>query len=130
MKEQVMYQDNYGPVEYPEQFEELINGRSIEEQLEFYRIGCGVYRHQMLNERRKSEYDYSCKLEDEKAVKSIIVKDGKIAGVMISDVHGKIIPCMVENGYCITDNDEPDGSGYKSFVLYRYLICVPSEFDC
>ena len=129
MKEQVMYQDSYGTVDYPEQFEQLIEGRSIEEQLSFFRMGCGIYRRQPLYERRANPYDYSCKLDDDKAVKSIIVKDGKIVGVMVSDVNGEIVPCMVEKGYCIRDDVELDGSGYKNFVLYIYLICVSEKFD-
>lgn len=130
MKEQVMYEDSYGSVDYPEQFEKILEGLSIEEQLAFFRMGCGVYRHLAVDERRANKYNYSCKLNDDKDVKSIIVKDGKIAGVMVSNVYGKIVPCMVEKGYCIRDDDELDGSGYKHFVLYSYLICVSEKFDC
>ena len=129
MKEQIMYQNSYGSVDYPEQFEKLIEGLSIQEQLAFFRMGCGWYLHQAFNERRKNEYNYSCNLGDDTAVKSIIVKNGKIAGVMVLNVYGETVPCMVEKGYCIRDDEELDGSGYKHFVLYRYLICVSEKFD-
>lgn len=129
MLEQIAYQDSFGKVEYPEDFESLIEGLPIGEQVRFFRLGCGVYTRESLYERRKNKYDFSCCIDDDKDVRSIIVKDGKIAGIMVSTVHGKIVPCMVENKYCIRDDEELDGSGYKSFILYRYLICVSEKFD-
>ena len=129
MPEQIAYQDSFGKVAYPEDFETLIEGLPIVEQMRFFRLGNGLYTRKPLHERRKNKYDYSCCLDDDKNVKSIIVKDGKIGGIMVSNVYGKIVPCMVENSYCIRDDDELDGSGYKSFTLYRYLICVSGEFD-
>ena len=129
MPEQIAYQDSFGKVEYPEDFEALIEGLPIGDQARFFRLGNGLYIRKPLRERRKNKYDYSCCLDDDKNVKSIIVKDGKIAGVMVSNVYGKLVPCMVENRYCIRDDEELDGSGYKSFTLYRYLICVSGEFD-
>ncbi|MCD7723758.1 MAG: hypothetical protein LUH82_07435 [Clostridiales bacterium] len=129
MKELVEYDDSFGTVNYPEKFEKLIEGLPVSEQLKYFRMGCGTYLNHSVKERRKSEYDYSCNLEDDNDVKSIIVKDEKIAGVMVKDVYGDIYPCMVEKGYIIRDDDELDGSGYKSFVLYSYLICVPADFD-
>ena len=129
MLEQIAYQDSFGRIAYPEDFEALIEGLPIGEQIRFFRLGNGLYTCKPLHERRKSKYDYSCRLDEDKNVKSIIVKDGKIAGVMVSNVYGEIVPCMVENKYCIRDDEELDGSGYTSLTLYLYLICVPGEFD-
>lgn len=129
MLEQVAYQDSFGRFEYPEDFEALIEGLPIGQQVRFFRLGNGLYTRKPLYERKKNEYDYSCFLDEDKNVKSIIVKDGKIAGVMVSNVYGKIVPCMAERSYCIRDEQELDGSGYKSCTSYRYLICVSGEFD-
>lgn len=129
MIEQVKYQDSFGEIEYPEGFEVLIQGLPIEEQVQYFRLGNGLYLSQAVLERRKSECNYSCRLDADEDVKSLIIKDGKIAGIMVSNVHGEIKPCLVEQGYCIRSDSELDGSGYKSFVLYQYLICVPKEFD-
>ena len=129
MIKQIEYQDSFGEVEYPEDFEALIRGLPIETQVHFFRLGNGLYTHKPVLERRKTKYDYSCRLDADEDVKSLIVKDGKIAGVMVLNVYGEIVPCMVEKKYCIRDDEELDGSGYKSFVLYRYLICVSKEFD-
>ena len=96
MLEQIAYQDSFGKVEYPEDFEVLIEGLPIGEQVHFFRLGNGLYTRRPLHERRKNKYDYSCCLDDDKNVKSIIVKDEKISGVMVSNVYGKIVPCMVE----------------------------------
>ncbi|MBS6397979.1 MAG: hypothetical protein KH452_12685 [Clostridiales bacterium] len=129
MPEQTTYQDSFGKVEYPEDFEALIEGLPIGEQVRFFRLGNGLYTRVPVHERRKNEYDFSCCLDEDKNVKSIIVKDGKIAGIMVLNIYGKIVPCMVENRYCIRDDEEYDGNGYKSLTLYRYLICVSGEFD-
>lgn len=127
--EQIGYQDDFGKVEYPDGFEPLIEGLPIEKQMSYFRIGNGLYTDKPLNERRNNKYDYSCLLDENKDIKSIIVRDGKIAGVMVLNVYGNVVPCMAEKCYCIRDDEEPDGSGYKSFTLYSYLVCVPREFD-
>lgn len=129
MKPIVDYKDSFGLVKYPINFEKLIDNIPVEEQLHFFRMGNGLYREKDVLERRMNKYDYSCSLDDDKDVQAIIVKDGKIAGVMVEDVYGKLVPCLVEQGYCIRDDEELDGSGYKNFVLYSYLICVSADFD-
>ena len=92
-------------------------------------MGWGVYRSQAVNERRANKYDYSCKLDNDKNSKSNIVKDGKIAGFMVSNAYKEIVPCMMENGYCIRDDEKLDGSGDKHTVFCHCLICVSEKFD-
>lgn len=127
--EQVMYQESYGPVFYTEGFEELLEGRTVEEQKALFRIGCGLYRNRPLKERKKEEDTYSCPLEESPYVRELIVKDGNIVGVTVRDVHGKTVHCLAERGFMTYDEEELDGSGYKSVTRYQYLICVPEDFD-
>ena len=43
MPEQIAYQDSFGKVAYPEDFETLIEGLPIVEQMRFFRLGNGLY---------------------------------------------------------------------------------------
>jgi len=129
MMEYIAYDERlHGKVTYPEGFSPLLEGLSIEEQMDFFRIRNGIYRAEAISERRYNEYDYSCPLQNDDRVKAIIVRDHTIAGVMVRNCHGKVVPCLPERGFIVRDDSEPDGSGYKEFKLYLYLICVTKDF--
>lgn len=119
----------HGKLTYPEGFCNLLEGLSLERQLEFFRIGNGVYRGEDISTRRKSEYHYSSRIENEKRVEAVIVDGNRIAGVVVKDCHGESVPCLPERGFIVRDDSEPDGSGYKEFQLFLYLICVTEDFD-
>ena len=119
----------HGTLSYPEGVPALLEGRSLEEQLRFFRIGNGIYRKEAVALRRKSEWHFSCPLQEEARIQSLLVSDGKIAGVMVKNCHGEVLPCLPEQGYIVRDDSEPDGSGYKEHQLFRYLICVSDAFD-
>lgn len=127
---QAEYKAEYGQINYPDGFEEVITGLPIDEQLRFFRIGNGLYLKTEWLLRRKNPYD-GADLPDEKNVEAIIVHEDKIAGVMVWDeMSNKIVPCLPERRYCCRYDTELDGSGYKDFILYSYLICVSENFDC
>lgn len=119
----------HGTLSYPEGFPALLEGRSLEEQLRFFRIGNGVYRSEPVTQRRKCACHYSCPLQEEARIQSLLVSDGKIAGVMVKNCRGEVLPCLPEQGYIVRDDSELDGSGYKEHQLFRYLICVSDAFD-
>jgi hypothetical protein len=122
--------EKHGEPNYPEGFLELIEGLPVAEQLKFFRIGNGLYCDQPLMERRKNPYDYSNPVEQEEDVKSIIVNNGVIAGVIVKNCYSRLVACMAENAYiCYESDSELDGSGYKEYQYYNYLVCVPENFD-
>ena len=126
----VEYDENlHGKLTYPEGFVDLLKGISLEEQMNFFRIGNGLYLKEELSKRRKSEYHTSKSIQSENRVQAIIVHDDLIAGVMVKNCYGKIVSCLPEKGFIIRDDSELDGSGYKEFKLYLYLICVTKDFD-
>lgn len=119
----------HGKYTLPEGFPELLQGLSPEEQLDYFRIGNGLYLREPLADRRYNKYDYCVPVQKEERVQAVIVHDQRIVGVMVRNCHGKIVPCMAEKGFIIRDDSELDGSGYKTFRLYSYLICVTKDFD-
>lgn len=118
----------HGKLTYPEGFCELLDGLSLEEQTQYFRIANGIYLNDAVSQRRYEGCHYSSTIENEEAVKEIIVRDNMIAGVIVKNCYGKTVPCLPEKGFIIRDDSEIDGSGYKEFRLYRYLVCVTKDF--
>ena len=105
----------HGKLSYPDGFADLLEGLPLEEQMDYFRIGNGVYLRQDISERRKSKYHYSQYIQDDDYVEAIIICNNTIAGIMVKNCHGKIIPCLPERGFIIRDDSELDGNGYKNF---------------
>lgn len=128
--ELVEYIEEFGPVSYPEGFEANLEGLTIEEQLKFFRLGNGLYLKKTFSERRINSYDAAYHLDETEEVKAIVLKDGKIAGIK---VHNRLTRkdeiCGPESGYYCRYAEELDGSGYKTFSLRLYLICVSDQFE-
>ena len=119
----------HGKYSYPKGFIDLIKDLSIEEQLNYFRIGNGLYTREELCKRRRNKYDKAIDLKEEQRVQSLIIHNQLIVGVMVKDAHAKTVPCLVEKSFIIRDDEELDGSGYKSFQLFSYLICVTKDFE-
>ena len=103
-------QSLHGKLTYPDGFYNLLEGLSLEEQLEFFRIGNGVYLNEDFSKRRNTECHYSNTIKNEDRVKEIIVCDNMIAGVMVKNCYGKLVPCLPERGFIIRNDSEIDGS--------------------
>lgn len=119
----------HGKLIYPDGFADLLKGLSLEEQMDYFRTGNGVYLRQAISQRRKNKYYYSQYIQDDDCVEAVIVCNHMIAGIMAKNCHGKTIPCLPERGFIIRDDSELDGSGYKEFQLFRYFICVTKDFN-
>ena len=50
----------HGNLIYPEGFADLLEGLSIEEQMDYFRIGNGVYLRRDISKRKKEEYSAQC----------------------------------------------------------------------
>lgn len=126
----IEYTEEFGPVSYPEGFEACLEGLTIEEQLKYFRLGNGLYLKKSFSERRKNSYDAADHIDQVSNVEAIVIKSGKIAGVKVYDKQiKKEVICKPECSYCIRYAEELDGSGYKTFSLYNYLICVSEQFE-
>ena len=113
-----------GEVFYPEGFEELLEGRSIPEQLTLFRMNAD--RMGKWQDRNVKNTISARVVEVDEDAEAILVKDGKVAGVKIC---GKV--CLPEHsvvtGYSELENN---GAGYKGGEpFYGTLNCVPPDFE-
>lgn len=123
------YEEDFGPVSYPSGFEQMLEGLSIEEQMKYFRIGNGLYKTKPLAERVRESWNFSARLEACSEVQEIVVRDGKIVGVIVYDCEfGHRIVCLAEQEFCCSFGTETDGSGEKRSVQYLTILCVSENF--
>lgn len=111
---------------YPENFNDTLSGLSIEEQMNRFRVTESIDLYDTAWKKRTPDMGAYKKLEESEAVKSIVVSDGFIVGVMIENYLGWEELCMPEENICIRCTDDSD-SGYAED--YISLICVSENFD-
>lgn len=124
----VNYEKSFGEVVFPEGFEELLKGKSIEKQMEYFRTSSRISHSNTGYGERISESGYRL-LSDDEDVKSVIVRDGIMVGVMMSDDCGREVPCLPEERVCTYYDCDNNGAGYKERIDYTWLLCVPEGFE-
>lgn len=123
------YDEDFGTVSYPSGFEEKLEGLTVEEQMKYFRIGNGLYKNKPLAERVRESWNFSCRLEECSEVQEIVVREGKIVGVVVHDSEfGCRIVCLAEQEFCCSFGTEMDGSGEKRSAQYLTILCVPENF--
>lgn len=124
----VDYEERFGAVRFPDGFEELLKGHTIEEQMEYFRTTC-VSKYSVTDWKERSFVGYALKIYNDRDVTGVIVKDGIIVGIMIYDDDRREVPCLAEESVCTYYASDNDGAGYKERIDYTYLICVTDKFD-
>ena len=123
----VPYEERFGMICFPEGFEQTLQNLTIEEQMMRYcttRSSCYSMTHWC-----ERVYDgYATRLEENSDVKALIIKEGIIVGVMMSDDCSCEVPCLAEESVCTFYSSDNNGAGYKERVEYTRLICVPDCF--
>lgn len=126
------YQVKFGEINFPEGFESKLKGKSLEEQMAFYRV-TGSSRiadtpYGQIDEETISEYCHN--LSEYGDVTGLIERDGILVGVRIHGWWDKVMqhkedtlvmPYQCVCTYYASDNN---GSGYKEREDYAYLICI------
>lgn len=120
------YQAEFGEVNLPEGFEDKLRGKSLEEQMEFYRITKSIRisstSYGKLDEESIAERCY--KLNEYEKVKGLIARDGILVGVRMEGYwasNAAVLPYKCVCTYYASDNE---GSGTNDREDYAYLICV------
>ncbi len=115
------YQENLGAYTMPEGAEDLLRQKNIEEQMAFFQI----YH---TSEQTKSPYTYhythEYSLIDAYMVKELIVRDGMIVGVMMSDATERTVPCFVGQTIRTWDAEDDEGDGYKARIDDAKLLFI------
>lgn len=92
----IAYEEKFGEIKFPAGFEEKLRGKSLEEQMDCYRItnsitlsstSYGELDKQQLRERTRS-------LEEDKDCTGLVVKDGLLVGVLIRPFWGGKTGCV------------------------------------
>lgn len=127
MKKIVPYEEHFGPFTFPEGFEETLRGRSIEEQMQRYRVTMATsYANSGWRERTAGTWYVG--LDEVSDVRALIVKDELLVGIMLKDCAGREVPCFADQRVCTDYDEENNGAGYKTRSEYVYLLCVAEDF--
>ncbi len=119
----VNYEERFGAVLFPEGFEETLKNLTIEEQMKCYRvIETSSYS---MTDWRERLHTIGYAIDKCYDVKSVIVKDGIVVGVMIVCDTGSEVACLPEERVCTYYADDNNGAGSKCRIDYLYLHCVP-----
>ena len=122
----IAYEEKFGEIEFPEGFEEKLRGKSIEEQMKYYRISTsstfsrtsyGEVDSQKVFENTKS-------LDEDKHCIGLVVKDGLLVGVLIKEWWGSECVCLPYHRICVYYASDNEGSGTNDCADYASLICV------
>ena len=123
---EILRMEYFPNINFPEGFREKLVGKSIEEQMEFFRItmsdelaqaAFGAITEEMLNEA-------ACRLEELSGFEGLIVHDEIIVGALIRGWGEALQPCPPYGGVytCIGFNE--DGSRAREKDECAYLICI------
>lgn len=114
----VYYDKKVGTYILPSGVKELLSGKSIEEQLNYYRVshlGDLIYYAKDISQRK--EFDNCYKVNEEQLLVSIIIDEGIIVGINLKTEYG-VLALFLEQGIII--NDDMDR---------RFLFIVPENFN-
>lgn len=112
------YEESFGEVKFPEGFLEKLQGKSIEEQMEYFRISDSSYYS--IFEGRDRAYSGCMSLEKSHYIQALVVRDGIIVGAKIADDI-----CLPGEGTCTYYAREENGAGYKELSCSEYFVCYP-----
>ena len=103
------YDASYGEKKVTDEMIATLTGLPIEEQIKFFKANVGYYAHS---------------IADDSDFKGVIVDNGIIVGVMLSDWACSLAPCFVGDSVCTWDSEDNNGAGYKTRTEYTSLHFV------
>ena len=123
----IEYKDGFGEYTYPEGFEKTLDGLSAEEQTKHFRV---TRRSNLAHTGwRERSVESGISLTDSSDVRAVVLKDGKIVGVMLENDNGREVFCPPEKCVCTYYAEDNNGAGYKTREDYTYLICVLKDSE-
>ena len=123
----IEYKESFGEYKYPEGFEDTLEGLTLEQQTARFRVTRrSDFAHTDWQER---SIESGISLADSSVVIAVVVKNGKIVGVMLKDDNGRSIFCGPEKCVCTYYAEDNNGAGYKTRIDYTYFICVTGDSD-
>ena len=119
----------FAEVEYPEGFRAELEGKTLDEQMEHFRITLSVETAQTAYGEVTNEQlcrRGTCPLADYSRFRGLIVRDGLIVGALIRQWGPEDVdtPCPPYGHVCVYYASDDEGSGTKDREDNAYLICV------
>ena len=118
--------DLFPDVDFPESFREKLMGKTLDEQMGFFRIT-------LSDELAKTPYaeitaevitDAACRPEEHSGFEGLIVHDGLIVGVLIRGWGDTLQACPPYGGVYTSIGYNEDGTRARDKDECAYLICV------
>ncbi len=124
----IKYKKDFGEYSFPEGFKEVLLGKSVEEQLKYFRITfMNWYYDTPWQDRR---YIRGCvDVKESSDVKAIIVDEDIVVGAMIENEYCTDEPCFIDHGVCAWYARDNNGAGYKERIDYAFFMAVGEKFD-
>lgn len=125
----VAYEERFGEIKFPEGFAEKLAGKSLEEQMDCYRIteSATLARtaYGKITDERTTELG-AYALDRFDRFEGLVVKDGLLVGVLIKPwwSYDGPAPCLPYQRVCTYYASDNEGSGTNDREDYAYLICV------
>lgn len=120
------YEESFGEIHFPEGFAEKLRGKTLEEQMECYRITeiteISGYSYGEQGESRRREKIWS--LAEYSGCRKLVVKDGLLVGVTLLAYDRRPRPCLPGQGVCTYFSCDDDGPGSTSRSDCVRLDCV------
>lgn len=106
----VAYEQSMGVYTMPAGARERLRALPIEKQMTLFCVSNGWSR---------------IPLEKSSDFKGMIVDDGVVVGVLLSDFACQSVPCFIGETVCTWDSEDNNGAGYKTRTEYTKLIYLP-----
>ena len=126
MKKIVPYEESFGAYTFPAGFEETLKGKTIEQQMDCYRLTMSV-TDANTDWRERTHGMWYVKLDRVSDVRALIVHGDTLVGILVEDDNGREVPCFADERVCTYYAQDNNGAGYKERDWYRYLICLPAD---
>ena len=127
MRNIIEYKEDYGKIAFPEGFSEKLRGKSLEEQMEYYRITqsaslASTAYGEVTSEQKRSR---TWKLDAYPEWTGLVVKEGMIVGVLIREYFSqRDTVCLPYQSVCTYYASDNEGSGTEDREDRAFLICV------
>ena len=124
----IEYEESFGKFSYPDGFEATLDGLTVEEQLNRFRTTTYT-RFANTGWMERTIDGRGNRVENDGDVRAVVVKDGKIVGVMINDDNGRDVFCSPEDYVCTYYAEDNNGAGSKTRADFTYLVCVSEDYN-
>ena len=122
----IMGAELYPNVAFPEGFREKLEGKTLEEQMEHFRITTSATTAKTAYGEITEENTgrTTCRLQDFPEFRGLVVHDGIIVGAVIRQWAEGEVPVRPYEGVCTYIGIDNEGSGTSERNVVAYLICV------